>query len=173
VCSGALDVSEASERLRRDGDERPHAARQHAERAASLERAKNGPEEHERAITSRRRDGYGSTANSSERNSRSPNGRSKWRARICARVRSMSGPYCTPRDRIVTQPNAGRDTRSKWLTKVGVIAAAPLERRFHQVDAAARRVHLLVPEQIGGTRGKAKPQWTQASMSAIEAGRCR
>ena len=37
---------------------------------------------------------------------------------------------------------------SKWLTNVGDISARALEAGFHEIDASARRVHLLVPQHV-------------------------
>ncbi len=40
---------------------------------------------------------------------------------------------------------------SKCCTNDGVIARPAVERRLHQIDAAARRIHLLAPQHVGRT----------------------
>ena len=46
--------------------------------------------------------------------------------------------------------------RSKCSTTVSVSGIVPSTRLAHQVDAAARRVHLLVPERVGRARRQAE-----------------
>lgn len=33
----------------------------------------------------------------------------------------------------------------------------PVERHFHEIDAAARGIHLFAPKDVGGADGKAEP----------------
>ena len=77
---------------------------------------------------SRMRQGYGSTAISARRNQRSPDGRGYFRS-IWARVRSMSGPYCTPDGHAVTHARQPRQL-SKWFTNDGVRSARPSTPAF-------------------------------------------
>ena len=60
----------------------------------------------------------------------------------------MSGAYCTPDGHAVTHAMQPRQA-SKCRTNDGVIAVRPSSAGLHQVDAAARRVHLLAPQQVG------------------------
>jgi len=61
---------------------------------------------------------------------------------------------------------------SKWLTKVLVMLTCP-RCQFHEIDAAAGRIHLFVPQGVGGAGGRQKPQWTHSSINfcAVHCGR--
>ena len=72
-----------------------------------------------------------------------------------ARVVSISRSYCTPDGHAGTHAMQPRH-RSKCSTTVSVSGDRAVDEAAHQVDAAARRVHLLVPERVGRARGQAE-----------------
>ncbi len=102
----------------------------------------------------RNRRGCGNSENTSPRRAFSFADRSWWRS-TWARVCSIRVSYCTPDGHAVTQamqPEAGVEVRDH---RVGHRLA--LEALLHQVDPAARRVHLLAPQHVGRTGGQAEP----------------
>src|SRR5579859_8142579 len=44
----------------------------------------------------------------------------------------------------------------KMADPLGIHGGVAFASNFHEIDAAARRVHLFVPEDIGGADGEAK-----------------
>ena len=60
--------------------------------------------------------------------------------------------------------------RSKCVVTVADSATVPSTARVHEVDAPARRVHLLVPARYVGQVGRQKPQWTQSDVSSLGMG---
>ena len=73
----------------------------------------------------------------------------------CSRASSISRSYFTPDGHEVRQAMQPRQ-RSKCSATVAVQLDRPVERRLHQPDAPARRVHLLVPELVGRARRQAE-----------------
>ena len=72
-----------------------------------------------------------------------------------SRASSISRSYFTPDGHEVRQAMQPRQ-RSKCSATVAVQLDRPVERRLHQPDPAARRVHLLVPELVGRARRQAE-----------------
>ena len=98
--------------------------------------------------------GFGKTAKTSERSSRSPTGRGT-SCSTRSRASSISRSYWTPEGHEVRQAMQPRQ-RSKCSATVWFSSSVPVERRLHQPDPAARRVHLLVPELVGRARRQAE-----------------
>ena len=73
----------------------------------------------------------------------------------------MSGPYCTPDGHAVTQARQPRQA-IEMLDEGRRHLGASFDAGLHQVDAPARRVHLLAPQQIRRTGRQ-----TEAAMDAL------
>ena len=63
--------------------------------------------------------------------------------------------YCTPDGQASTHAMQPRHA-SQWRDDLRVHTDLAALREVHEQDAAARGIHLLAPEQIGRTRGKAE-----------------
>ena len=92
---------------------------------------------------------------SSERSARSAVA-APW-LRLDVRARRLDQPVVlhARRDTTVTHAMQPRQ-RSKCSTTVSVERDRAVDERAHQVDAAARRVHLLVPQRVGRARRQAE-----------------
>ena len=78
-----------------------------------------------------------------------------------ARSAGRSGRQTGTTRRTPCSRDSGRSARHR-----AVRARSSRRARVHQLDASARRVHLLVPEHVGRARRRQKPQWTQSEVSS-------
>ena len=128
-------------------------------RFSSPVRSSSGPDPAGRrrsgASASRSRAGYGITAKSAERNSRSPSVAIV--AALDLRARGLD------ERRVLHARGARGDARH--AAEAGVEVAdegvghrhPPVEAGLHQIDPAARRVHLLAPQRVGRTGRQTEP----------------
>jgi len=78
------------------------------------------------------------------------------RRSTCGRTCSIRRLYCTPEGHASTHAMQPRHA-SQWAHHLLVHAHLTARSEIHEQDAAPRGIHLLTPEQVCGTRGKAEP----------------